>query len=167
MKAIRIDARTIVLFGGEVEVSRLTFRNRFSSKAEITDAEKQMLSIEPANIWHTVYDVKKGEKTILSFHRKWNGNSLIKTFFDTNNQEYTFKHQGFFKSKYLLLDKDSREMIEVKPELNWRKLRYNYHIVISDSMKRRPGHHLLAILTVYLCKEFISRQASHGAIAAS
>jgi len=167
MKAIREDARTIVLYDGVDETGRLTFRSRFSSKADITDAEKQVFSIEPANIWRTAYDVKKGEKIILSFHRKWNGNSLVKTFFDTNNQEYTFKHQGFLKSKYLLLDKDSREMIEVKPELNWRKLRYNYHIVISDSMKRRPGHHLLAILTVYLCKEFISRQASHGAIAAS
>lgn len=167
MKAIRIDARTIVLFDGEVEVSRLTFRNRFSSKAEITVAEKQMLSIEPANIWRTVYDVKKGEKTILSFHRKWNGNSLVKTFFDTNNQEYTFKHQGFFKSKYLLLDKDLRKMIEVKPEFNWRKFSYGFNIEVSDSMKRREQHQLLAILAVYLCKEFISRQASHGAIAGS
>jgi len=167
MKAIREDARTIVLYDGVDETGRLTFRSRFSSKADITDSEKQVFSIEPANIWRTAYDIKKGEKIILSFHRKWNGNSLVKTFFDTNNQEYTFKHQGFLKSKYLLLDKDLRKMIEVKPEFNWRKFSYSFNVEISDSMKRREQHQLLAILAVYLCKEFISRQASHGAMAGS
>lgn len=165
MNAITRDYKTIVVFDGENETSRLVYHGRFSSKADIIDVDKQVFTIAPVNIWRTAYEVRSGEKSILSFRRSWKGSTLIQTFFGSNDEEYAFRRKGIFHRRFLLLDKDDREMLVVKTEFIWKKFRYNYHIEVSDSVKRRQNFQLLITLMVYLCREYMSRQASHGAAA--
>lgn len=165
MNAITRDYKTIVVFDGENETSRLVYHGRFSSKADIIDDDKQVFTIVPVNIWRTAFEVRKGEKSILNFRRRWKGNTLIQTFFGSNDEEYTFRRKGIFHRRFLLLDKDDRELLVVKTEFIWKKFRYNYNIEVRDSMKRRQNFHLLTTLMVYLCREYMSRQAAHGAAA--
>jgi len=163
MKAITRDYKTIVVFDGENETGRLVYHGWLSSKADIIDIDKQAFTIVPVNVWRTAYEVRKGEKLILSFRRSWKGNTLIQTFYGSNDEEYAFRRKGIFNSRFLLLDKDDREMLVVKTEFIWKKFRYNYNIEVSDSVKRRQNFQLLTTLMVYLCREYMSRQASHVA----
>ncbi len=163
MKAITQDYKTIVILDGENEKGRLVYHGWFSSKADIIDIDKQVFAIEPVNFWRTSFEVRKGEKAILSLKRKWRGTFRIQTFFGNNDEAYTFRRKGVFDRRFLLLDKDNREMLVVKTEFIWKNFRYNYNIEVSDSTKRRQHFQLLIILMVYLCKEYRSRQASHVA----
>jgi hypothetical protein len=166
MKAITQDYKTIVVFDGEKETGRLVYHGRFSSRADIVDVDKQVFAILPVNIWRTAYEVRQGEKSILSFNRSWKGSTRIQTFFGSSDEEYTFRRKGIFHRRLLLLDKDDREMLVVKTEFIWKKFRYDYNIEVSESMKRRQHFQLLTTLMVYLCREYLSRQASRGTAAA-
>lgn len=167
MKAIQTDSKTIVVYIGDIESGRLVYKNRFSSKARIVDPELGSFEIVPVNFWKTQVEVRDDTRAFVLLKRKWNGVTLVQTCFGANEEEYTFRHKGFFKSRYLLLDKDEREMLVVKTLFIWKKFWYNYTIEVNDSFRRRSHHRLLTTLMVYLCKEHKSRQAAHGSAAAT
>jgi hypothetical protein len=165
MKAITQDAKTIFVFDGELKTGRLVYKNWYSSKAGILDSEQHLYEIVPVNIWKTSFEVKDGAKAIISFKRKWKGTTLLQTYFGFNDKEYTFRRKGLFNRRYLLTDKDDREMLVVRTKFIWKKFRYNYNIEVSDSFRRHPQYLLIVTLMVYLCREYISREASHVAAA--
>jgi len=166
MKAVQMDSKTIVVYNGDNESGKLVYKNRFSSKARIVDPELGSFDIVPVNFWKTQFEVRKDFTALVLFKRKWNGVTHVKTSFGANEQEYTFRHKGTFNSRYLLMDKDEREMLVVKTVFIWKKFRYNYNIEVNESFRRRLHHLLLITLMVYLCKEHKSRQAAQGGAAA-
>ncbi|MHC1778493.1 MAG: hypothetical protein AB9834_24035 [Lentimicrobium sp.] len=165
MRAETLDSRTITVYHEGHETGRLEYKNRYSSKASLTDPERHVYQIVPANFWKTVFEVRDHSGTIITIRRKWNGYAVVETHFGAGDREYIFRHRGLFNSRYLLTDKDDRDMLVVRTKFIWTKFRYNYHIEVSDSFRRLPRYLLITTLMVYLCREYISRQASHGAAA--
>ena len=143
---------------------KLVYAGRFSVKARITDEENQEFNILSLDFWKKSFEVRSEKKAIMSFKKKWTGKTYVKTFFDTGETEYFFRHKVIFKSRYVLTDKDDREMAVIKTKFNRKRFKLDFEIVISDSLKRRPHYFLLVALMVYLCKDYILHQTTVAAV---
>lgn len=165
MKAVTLDSRTIAVYHEGLETGRLVYKNWYSSKTSLIDPEKHVYQIVPSNFWKTTFEVRDESGVIITIRWKWNGHAVVETNFGTSDRGFSFRHKGLFNSRYLLSDKDDRDLLVVRTKFIWNKFRYNYDIEVSDSFRRHTHHLLIATLTVYLCREYLSRQASHGAAA--
>ncbi|MBK6962364.1 MAG: hypothetical protein IPH20_00140 [Bacteroidales bacterium] len=165
MKAVTLDSRTIAVYQEGNETGRLVYKNWYSSKTSLIDPDQHVYQIVPSNFWRTSFEVRDGTGVVITIRKKWNGHAVVETHFGSSDREFSFKHKGLFNSRYLLTDKDDREMLVVRTKFIWNKFRYNYDIEVSDSIRRYPPHLLIVTLMIYLCKEYISRQSSHGAAA--
>ena len=163
MKAITENPKTIVFHNGEIIQGKLIYKNRFSSIAKLVDSNNQTFELRSLNFLHYKFEVDSDGKRLLTMKKKWRGNYGIHTFFNSGNEEYNFRHKGFFNGRYILLDKDDRELAVLRLNFIWKSLKYEYDIAINDSFKRRPQYFLLIVIMIYLGR-MISNQKRAGSL---
>ncbi|MBC7865581.1 MAG: hypothetical protein IAF38_21585, partial [Bacteroidia bacterium] len=135
MKEITVksnDTRNFAFFISGNGIGTLVYKNWFSLTAEIKLADHQSFVIEPKGVWGTTVEVKKDEKTLLSFKMSWGGNIIFKTFLGGKENEFIFRKKGMLKNVYTLADKDGNQLIEVQPDFKWGKMSFDYVIVAND-----------------------------------
>lgn len=167
MEAVTNDSKTIVFLQEQKVMGKLLYTGFFSRKATILDSENREYSIHSPGFWKSSFDVSENGKAVMSFKKRWNGITRVKTFFGSGETGYIFRHKGFFKSRYVLQDKDDREMAVVRVRFKWKGFRYNFDIEINDSLKQESRHFLLVALAVFLTRDLIRKHAAGGVAAAS
>jgi hypothetical protein len=63
-----------------------------------------------------------------------------------------FKATGVFHNKYVIEDKEGKELIRFAPTFNWGKFNYNYEI----SYDKKPPNILFILLGVYAANYYIA-----------
>jgi hypothetical protein len=164
MKALTEDSKTIAFYEGESVFARLVYHKRLSPKASIQFSGGQAYGIQALDFWKSVFEIQLDGKPVIAFRKKWTGRSEIETLQHGSRCQFTFRQKGLFDVRYVLSDKDGREMAIVRSKFRWKGLRYDFLIQISDSLKRREDHLLLVILMIYLAR-FIIRQHNSAAAA--
>ncbi|MDY0344818.1 MAG: hypothetical protein RBR28_14685 [Lentimicrobium sp.] len=152
MKAISEDSKNIVFYQGDAVAGKLTFAGWHSPKASLTDKTGNVFKIGPTNIFRHKINVILDQQCLLSIHRKWTGVSKIHFSKDSEGQWLTFLRKGFFKGRYVLKDKDDRELAVARLKFRVKKLRHDFEIEISDILKRRANSFLLVAIMIYLMR---------------
>lgn len=162
MKAITKDSNTIVFMHEQKGIGKLYYTGIFSSKAGILDSENQAYTIHSLDFWRRSFEVSANGKAVIAFTKKWNGNALVKALSGSGENEYIFRHKGFLNSRYVLQDRDDREMAVVRVRFEWKRFRRDFDITINDSLKQQPRYFLLVALAVFLTRDLIRQHAAGG-----
>ena len=164
MKAITEDSKNIVFYERNHIVLKLAYAGRFSNKASIIDADNQVFSIAPIGFWKTKLEVRHNQEYIFTINRKWTGTAKIFTNKDSASSLLLFKHKGFLRFRYVILDKDDRELAIVRSKFRWKGFKHDYEIEVSESLKRKPNHLVILGIMLYLVRN--SQRQHAGAVAA-
>lgn len=163
MKAIAEDSKSIVFYEESHLVLKLVYAGRFSHKASIIDAENQVYEIDAVNFWKTRFEIRLNQQCLFTIKKKWGKTAEISTNKDSTRNILLFKHKGFFKFRYVIQDKDDRELVVVKSKFRWKGFRHDYDIEVSDSMRRKANHLVILGIMVYLVRNFQRKHAGGGA----
>lgn len=164
MKAITEDSKNIVFYEVNHIVLKLIYAGRFSNKASIIDADNQVFSIAPVGLWKTKLEVRQNQQCMFTIKKKWGKTAEIFSKKDSISSLLLFKHKGIFKVRYVIQDKDDRELAVVRPKFRWKGFRHDYEIEISDSLKRKPNHLVMLGIMIYLVRNSQRRHAGGAAV---
>ena len=106
--------------------------------------QKQM-----CQMWAAKIELKKGSKTLLDFKMGWKG-IMIRTFFNQKEETYLLKQSGMLNIKFILIDVDKIELMDVESDFQWSKMNYNYNIKTTEKFDQFQQKELL-MLTVLHC----------------
>jgi len=166
MKAVTEDSKTILFYDNDQILCKLVYSGRNSSRAGIAMTTGEVYDIVPVNFWKSLFEVMSQGKSVVSLKKKWTGRTELTTHFIGPTNEYIFRQRGFLKVRYVIMDKDERELAVTRSKFIWKGLKYNFEIEVSDSLKRKEGHFLLIVLMIYLARSAM-RQHSSAALAAT
>ena len=159
MKAITEDSKNIVFYERNHIVLKLAYAGRFSYKASIVDADNHIFNIVPIGFWKTKMEVSHNHQCLFTIKKKWTGNAEISSNKDSASSRLLFKHKGFFRFRFVILDKDDRELAAVRSKFRWKGFRNDYEIELSESLKRKPEHLVILGIMLYLVR---NSQRQHG-----
>lgn len=163
MKAITEDSKNIVFYEGNQMVVKLVYSGRFSKKASLIDAENHVYEIVAVDFWKKKFEIRHNQQCLLKMKKKWNGNAEISTNRNSVSDILVFKHKGFWNSRYVIQDKDERELAAVRSTFRWKGFRYDFDIEVTDSLKRKDNHYVILGLMVYLLRDLKRQHAGGGA----
>ncbi|MBL7905852.1 MAG: hypothetical protein JNL22_12590 [Bacteroidales bacterium] len=160
MQVVSENHTTLVFFTGDQEAARLVYKNRFSAKASIHLPDGRTSEVVLTDFWRSISEIRENGKTVLVFRRRWTGRTIIETPDSGSRYTYFFRQKGFFTHRYVLSDKDDRELAVARPQFQWKGFRYSFNLELSDSIRRRENYVLLAVLLVYLTRRAMSQHHS-------
>jgi len=137
-------------------VGSLYYKSWFKFNAEVLVANGSSYQVEPKGFWEATVELKEGEKVLLNFQMNWNGEIIVKTYFDDLEKGYIFKHTGFFKESFILIDQEGTELLVMKPHLNWKKVNYEYQISTSDTFEALSYEEILLMSSVHCANYYMS-----------
>ena len=163
MKAIAEDSKNILFYEGNHLVAKLVYSGRFSKKASVVDAENHVYEIVAVDFWKKKFEIRHNQQCLFKMKKKWNGTTEISTNSDSASVLLIFKHKGFIKSRYVIQDKDERELAAVRSTFRWKGLRYDFDIEVTDSLKRKENHYVILGIMIYLVRDLKRQHAGGGA----
>ena len=152
MKAITEDSKNIVFYEGNHIVLKLVYAGRLSNKASIIDADNQVFSIVPIGFWKTKLEVRHNQQCLFTIKYKWGKTAEIFSNKDSTSNILLFKNTGIFRFRFIIQDKDDRELAVVRSKFRWEGFRHDYEIEISESLKRKPDHLVKLGIMLYLVR---------------
>jgi len=109
----------------EKEVLELTYKSRFSSTAR-TKFNNVSIEIKPKNIWNTSFDIFHNGMDVGDISFNWMSNAAI----TINEDKYLLRTIGFWGINFELINEDEDKIFFIKPNLNWKKGKYDYTIEV-------------------------------------
>jgi hypothetical protein len=137
-------------------VGSLSYNSWFKFNAEIVIANNSNYQVEPKGFWGTTVELRDGEKVLLKFQMNWNGEIVVQTYFNDFEKGYTFKHRGFFKESFVLIDQEGIELLVMKPQLKWSKMNYEYQITTSDTFETLSYKEILLMNSLHCANYYMS-----------
>jgi hypothetical protein len=144
----------------EVEIGKLNYQSWFKFNAEIELGDHTKYRVEPKGFWGTTIEVKDGDNVVIQFSMNWKGEVVIQRFFGGIEYGYIFKHQGFFKETFVLVDTESVQLLVMKPLFKWKKMSYEYEIVIADPLEELPQKDLLLMVSLHCANYYVSMMSA-------
>ncbi len=139
-------------------IGKIVYKNLFKFNAVIEIANTSY-QVEPKGFWGTTIEVKDGEKVVLKFAMNWSGEIVVQTYFNNVEEGYIFKHRGFFKESFILVDQEGVELLVMKPELKWSKMNYEYQITTSDTFETLSNKEILLLNSLHCANYYMSMMA--------
>ena len=99
-------------------------------------------------IWNQKIELFNNDKKLLELKMGWKG-IKIQTQFENNVSNYLLKNIGFFSNKFTLLDSDKTELVEIKSDFQWKKLRYDYDITTTTEFDKLENDKMLLFAIIY------------------
>lgn len=164
MKAITEDSKNIVFYEGNHIVLKLVYAGRFSNKASIIDARNQVYEIVAVNFWKTRFEISLNQECLFTIKKKWAKTAEIGINNGSSSNILLFKHKGLFRFRFIIQDKDDRELATIRSKFRWKGFRNDYEIEVSDSMRRKPDHLVILGIMLYLVRN-LQKQNAGGAAA--
>lgn len=155
------DTKHFSLTINDQEIGRLEYAKWFSFKAEMILEGAMPYQIEPKGFWGTTIELKQNENVLLNFKMNWNGNIIINSRFDNIERDFILKHKGIFKDSYVLLTREEQDLLVVKPDFKWNKIKYDYNIITTDRFDNLSFHPILLLTTIH-CVNYYMAMTSSG-----
>lgn len=141
-------------------IGKLSYKNWFTFSALVEMADHRAYQVEPKGFWGTTIEVKDADKLLLSFSMNWHGDIVVQTYFNNQNNGYLFKHRGLLKESFILADQAGTELLEMKPDLKWKKLSYEYQIITFKNFESLPAQELLLLTCLHCANYYMSMIAN-------
>ncbi len=156
MEAKSTNRKTFQLTENGQPLGELIYESIVSLKAEIKLPNSDIYEIEQIGIFDTSINVTKNGAEVAKLAMNWRG-QIEFNFHD--GKEFILKAKGFLGNKFVLENKNEEKLIQFDPQLNWKKLNYNYDITFD----KKPQTILLVLLGVYAANYFMASMS--GAMA--
>jgi hypothetical protein len=157
MKAICTESKNFELFENTKKLGRLTYKNWFSTSAEIEVDKVSSYEIKPKDMLGVAFSLHKDNIEVATLKMNLNG-QMVFAFKD--EQGYVFKRKSMLNSKYIIENNNGQELIRFMPSFDWRNLKYSYDIAYED----KPD--ILLVLTGMYCANYFIA-LSGGAVTAT
>jgi len=149
-------ARHFILTEGDRALGELTYEKWFSFEAAILLTDTAQFHIKPKGFWGTTIELQQEGVTLLHFNMGWNGNIIIQTIFNKQQQDFVFGQKSFFKNLYTLTDSQNQELLVIQPDFKWKELNYDYTIFATDSFEASAFKEVLLLLTVHCANYYMA-----------
>ncbi|TGE23705.1 hypothetical protein E5K00_00390 [Hymenobacter aquaticus] len=154
------DKRTFTLLAGAAVRGELKYTKWFSFKAVLALAEGPTFRIEPRGRWGTTIEVKNGESVVLSFRMHWEGSIVLKSRLGGENRAFVLKSQGVAKTRYVLLDKDKRELLVIEPDYQWNKTNHDYTVSSTELFEALADKDALVLTAIHCANYYMTMMSS-------
>ena len=141
-------------------IGKLSYKSWFEFNALIEITNDGNYQVIPKGFWGTTIEIKDHETVLLKFAMNWSGEIIIQTYFRDIEKDYALKHKGFFKESFILEDQEGAELLVIKPQLKWNKMRYEYQITTSATFELFSDKELLLMTVLHCANYYISITAS-------
>ena len=111
----------------EKEYLELKYKNWFSSVAK-TQFDNKEIEIKPKNFWNTSFDIYHNEKNVGDIKFNWMSNAMI----TIGEEVFLLKTIGMWDLKFELINKNKDRVFLIKPDLKWKKIKYDYEIELTS-----------------------------------
>jgi hypothetical protein len=155
-----IDRRTIVLREGEREAGTLEYKGWFSQKAAISIGQAVSYDVIRHGFFMQSITIGKGIDVYMAVRlAKWHPMQFTIT---RQGIEYRMrlKRKKLFGLDYVLVDDNSEELMLIKPDFQWRKLRYNYEVDVHDTASRYADEPIFILAVLYILMLLQRRHAA-------
>ena len=156
MEAKSTNRKTFQLTENGQPLGELIYKSLLSLKAEIQLPNSEFYEIEHVGIFDSSIKVTKNGIEVAKLAMNWRG-QIIFNFHD--GQEFVLKVKGLLGNKFIIENKNEENLIQLEPQLNWRKFNYNYDITLGN----KPQDILLVLIGVYASNYFMASMS--GAMA--
>lgn len=141
---------------GDRLIGKLIYTSWFKFDATMEMSGNSNYQVVPKGFWGTTIELKEGENILLTFKMNWSGDIVLQTFFNAIEKDYVFKHRGFFKESYVLLDQEGKELLVMKPHVKWNKMKYEYEIITTDQFETFPKKDILLMTSLHCANYYMS-----------
>lgn len=145
----------------EKPIGQLIYKNWFKFNAEI-EILNSKYQIEPKGFWGSTVELKDGKDLLLKFSMNWDGNIVINTYINNLEKNYTFSHKGFFRESFVLSDEKGNELLIMKPNVQWRSLKYDYEINASEIFENFNEKNILLFTSLHCANYFMAMMMGMG-----
>jgi len=145
MKAICTELRNFELFENHKKVGRITYKNWFSSSAEMEVDKMPSYEVKSTGFSGVAFTLFKNTEEVATFKMNIKGHMIL-SFKD--EQDYLFIRKSIFNSKYTIESANGQELIRLIPSFDWNKLSYSYDIAYED----KPD--ILLVLAGMFCANY-------------
>ncbi len=136
-------------------IGKLSYSSWFKFNGVISIADATY-AVEPKGFWGTTFEIRDGEKVLLSFRMGWKGEIVLQTYFNDVEQGYVFNHRGVFKDSFMLVDQEGTELLVMKPQLKWAKMNYEYEVTTTATFEAFPDKDILLLAALHCANYYIS-----------
>jgi hypothetical protein len=158
-KAKSTDTLSFSLTQDNNPVGELTYDSWFTFKAKLELTDNKSFTVEPKGFWGTTIELKDSQNILLKFKMNWNGDIVIHTNFDNKEKDFIFKRRGVFNESFVLLDKEKNELLVVKSDFKWNKLKYDYVLTASDTFDNFDNQAILLLSIIHCANYFMAGMA--------
>ena len=109
----------------EKDFLELTYEKWFSNKAK-TKFNNVEIEIKPENFWNTSFVIFHNGNEVGDISFNWVSNAAI----TINKDKYLLKTTGFWGMNFEFINEKEDKIFLIKPNLNWKKGKYDYAIEI-------------------------------------
>jgi hypothetical protein len=141
---------------GDELIGKLSYQSWFKFDALLQMANNLTYPIKPKGFWGTTIELKDHENVLLKFTMNWQGDIVLQTYFNNQEEGYLFKHRGIFKESFILLDQEGIVLLEMKPHLKWSKMNYEYQLITSDYFDSFSHKELLILTSLHCANYYMS-----------
>lgn len=134
-------------------LGKINYGNWFKLNAEIEISGKKF-QVEPKGFFKSGIEIKEGSKVLVTIEMKWNGDVIIKTKFN-NNEEFTVRHSGFFKEKFTMRNHKNEENLVLNTIYHWKAMIYTYQIKSTENFEMLENRDLLIFSAVHAANYYM------------
>jgi hypothetical protein len=143
-------------------IGSLTYKGWFKFNAVMEIVNHATYQVEPKGFWGTTIELKDNEKVLLKFSMNWSGEIVLQTYFNDAEKGYVFKHRGFFKESFILIDQEGTELFVMKPLMKWSKMKYEYQVTTSELFETFSNKEVLLLTSLHCANYYMSMMAGQG-----
>lgn len=143
------------------QIGQLIYKSWFNFSAEIEILNSKYY-ILPKGFWGTTVEVLDGKTVLLKFTMNWDGNIVMNIYFSDVEKNYTFSHKGFLRESFVLSDEKGMELLVMKPNIQWRSMKYDYHINTSEFFETFEEKYILLLTSLHCANYYMSMMMGMG-----
>ncbi|MFZ6013625.1 MAG: hypothetical protein ACOYXT_25020 [Bacteroidota bacterium] len=157
MKAVYAGSKTYQLINDrDHAIGSLIYQNFYSYRSVITTDAIGSIDMIPRP-WGSNIRIVQDNCDLGEAKMKWWSTSLDLKFKDRGGI-FTLKKTGFWKSRFVLIDQEKVQVLDLTPVFRWKTMRHDFEILTKHGARYAPEPHTI-LIAVY-CANYMLALAS-------
>jgi hypothetical protein len=144
-------------------LGKLAYENWVKTKASITTQFGEFYELTQKGFWKTHVEVEIGGDLFATLRHNWRMQAVIDIVENDIDRDYLVKTKGFWKTYFVVLNRDEKEIMKLIPQTKWFN-NTSFYVEIEPSYKSIVNETL--ILIVLYCVNSIKSRRKAAAAAA-
>ncbi len=157
-------SKNLILLEDGKRVAELIYNNWYSTNARAY-TDLQEFSITRQSSWKSTTTLHTKHRTYFQLDIQYlpTTEAIIMVFNKRTNEEYRVKRKSILKNNYGLYDSHGEKVARIKARQNWKNLKYDFKIKVTDEFDRIEDKNLFLLFLVYAIGRLLNQKNS-GAV---